>query len=373
MMLTFVLAFAPVAFASSAQDPKDPPKKDPAEEAKKEEEFKKKVNAAIDKASKWMIDQFKGGLIAPGEEAELILLALFHAGVPKDHPFIVANMTKLLSKSTSDVYNGGLRGLLLEKVDRARYQPAIHELAIWLCQAQCKNGQWSYPGKGRLGPVPIGYQVPKKKPGKEPAKPGETQVVDDEGPAPGKALKVPPFEPSKLTCGDNSNAQYAVLGLFAAARSNIEIPKAVLEKTEKWFEKMQHADGGFSYNGSYDGESDGAMATAGVTALVVSKFYQGKDWKNDPSVQRGIDWIAKNLKYDTNPGVKPKMLFQYYWLYGVERVGQITGMKEFGGHDWYREGAEYLLSAQQADGSWLPERAALLSMSNKVKDRKSVV
>ncbi len=30
----------------------------------------------------------------------------------------------------------------------------------------------------------------------------------------------------------------------------------------------------------------------------------------------------------------------------------ITGLKEFGGKDWYQEGAEYLLGKQEADGHW---------------------
>ena len=35
-----------------------------------------------------------------------------------------------------------------------------------------------------------------------------------------------------------------------------------------------------------------------------------------------------------------------YYLYGVERVGRLTGRRFIGGHDWYREGADYLVRQQ---------------------------
>ena len=44
--------------------------------------------------------------------------------------------------------------------------------------------------------------------------------------------------------------------------------------------------------------------------------------------------------------------WHYYYLYGLERAGMKAGVKYFGKHDWYREGAEYLLSAQTKSGGW---------------------
>lgn len=40
------------------------------------------------------------------------------------------------------------------------------------------------------------------------------------------------------------------------------------------------------------------------------------------------------------------------YLYGLERAGDLLGLRFFGKHDWYREGAEFLIGAQQAGGSW---------------------
>ena len=39
-------------------------------------------------------------------------------------------------------------------------------------------------------------------------------------------------------------------------------------------------------------------------------------------------------------------------LYGIERAGRLTGRRFFGDKDWYRVGCEYLVAAQNRDGSW---------------------
>ena len=38
--------------------------------------------------------------------------------------------------------------------------------------------------------------------------------------------------------------------------------------------------------------------------------------------------------------------WKYYYLYGLERAGRLTGQRFFGNHDWYREGAEELVHDQ---------------------------
>src|SRR5260221_5229804 len=44
--------------------------------------------------------------------------------------------------------------------------------------------------------------------------------------------------------------------------------------------------------------------------------------------------------------------FQYEYLWAVERWCGLTGRKKLGAHDWYREGAEYLLEEQGIHGDW---------------------
>jgi len=45
-------------------------------------------------------------------------------------------------------------------------------------------------------------------------------------------------------------------------------------------------------------------------------------------------------------------MWHYYYLYGLERAGVLSLCLRFGKHDWYEEGANFLLRAQRADGSW---------------------
>jgi hypothetical protein len=187
-----------------------------------------------------------------------------------------------------------------------------------------------------------------------------TQTMDpSEGPPPGKEIKLPPpVRGTVKKSGDNSNSQYAILALFAASRANVQVPKSTWQDAEKWFESKQNGDGGWGYaNVDVPGvgivttdASSGSMTTAGLTALIVTKFYLGKDWKTEPSVVKGLEWLGKNFAINLNPG--GPLLWHYYYLYGLERVGTVSGLAEFGGHRWYKEGAEYLIRLQEADGSW---------------------
>jgi hypothetical protein len=63
----------------------------------------------------------------------------------------------------------------------------------------------------------------------------------------------------------------------------------------------------------------------------------------------GLDWLAKNYDVRRNPNHHS---YHFYWLYGVERAGMLSGLKYFGPHDWYREGAAYLVARQAGNGSW---------------------
>jgi hypothetical protein len=52
-----------------------------------------------------------------------------------------------------------------------------------------------------------------------------------------------------------------------------------------------------------------------------------------------------------NAGVKTSV-WHYYYLYSLERAGDMTATPKLGAHDWYAEGAQYLLKSQIDNGSW---------------------
>jgi hypothetical protein len=160
---------------------------------------------------------------------------------------------------------------------------------------------------------------------------------------------------------DQSVSQYGVLGMWACAETGFEVPTGYWESTENAWQHHQNASGGWSYvmggTGS-QGEQTCSMTAAGVATLFITQDYvhsgEGlfpKGNIENPSIDRGMAWLSKNfaLVFSNPSQIKDG---QTYTLYGIERVGVAGGYKYFGGHDWYREGARWLLSHQKGDGSW---------------------
>jgi hypothetical protein len=332
----------------------------------------KAVNAAIEKGVQWLLQRYPQNRIPDPRHTELVLLTLVHGGLAPDHPLLRDSFNKMLGHPLSQTYNVGLRGLLLEKVNRKFYQGSLAEIAQFFIESQCDNGQWGYTGHP-VKPAPTAY-APIITPSRKKAPPGGTQTADD-GPPPGREFKLPtPVRGSNKRSGDHSNSQYAVLGLFAASRSAVMVPKETWRDVEKVFESSQNPDGGWGYNNAEvpgmglvtTDASSGSMTTAALTGLIVSKFYHGKEWKNEPSVKKGIEWLGKAFSVVTNPG--GPALWHYYYLYGLERVGTVSGLAEFSGHRWYREGAEFLLKAQNPDGSWKNTSGIQGALSDPVTD-----
>ncbi len=72
---------------------------------------------------------------------------------------------------------------------------------------------------------------------------------------------------------------------------------------------------------------------------------------NDQGPSRGIDWLTKNFRVDEN--VPMGKQWRFYFLDALAHVGQFSGERTIGTHDWYREGAEALVRDQSKDtGEW---------------------
>ena len=100
----------------------------------------------------------------------------------------------------------------------------------------------------------------------------------------------------------------------------------------------------------------GSMTTSGAAALMICKAslegssqYRRFESKINKGIRDGCAWIAHNFTVTGNP---KRGGYHYYFLYGLERVGVLTLCRKLGKHDWYEEGADYLLGAQSPDGSW---------------------
>ena len=100
----------------------------------------------------------------------------------------------------------------------------------------------------------------------------------------------------------------------------------------------------------------GSMTTSGIAALMICKaaLEETPIWRRyrkqvEQAIRDGVAWLAHNFTVSSNPG---KGGYHYYYLYGMERAGVLTLTRLFGKHDWYKEGAKFLLSQQKPDGSW---------------------
>ncbi len=173
---------------------------------------------------------------------------------------------------------------------------------------------------------------------------------------------------------DNSNTQFAVLGLREAAHAGVIIDRQVLERARRhWINEQTGsvdaaAGAGWNYRGRVGGNVSGSMTVAGIASMTVleellhdDSLDTDRDHKilccldldpseGEQSIEAGIRWIERNFTVRTNPGENNWVL---YYLYGLERAGRFTGTRFFGDHDWYREGADFLVAGQnRADGTW---------------------
>jgi hypothetical protein len=300
---------------------------------------------------------------------ELILLAMVHADVPPTEAKFREMFDRMLQAKFTHTYKVALQAMILEEVDRVRYQDRIAQCAQALIDSQLKHGQWNYECASEASAsVPTGTPVPK---------PTASSTKKAPPPAPGTKVKPPVVRLITLQRtkfgesdrGDNSNSQYAALGLRAAHDAGVAVPQEVLELARKWWETNQQgakaadkdvATGGkpaapargwdYSKAATSNERPFGSMSAGAVSAVVIYDFMLKKDWRLDPVVQSGLSWLDENFTVATNPGKYPQ--YHYYYLYALERVGMLTNAVMIGSHDWYREGANYLLDAQSAQGSW---------------------
>ncbi len=98
------------------------------------------------------------------------------------------------------------------------------------------------------------------------------------------------------------------------------------------------------------------MTTSGIAALIIAKAaleekgkYKSFKKKCDQAIRDGAAWLSQNFTVTCNPN---RDMYHYYFLYGMERAGVLSLCQKWGEHDWYAEGAKYLLGDQNADGSW---------------------
>ena len=179
---------------------------------------------------------------------------------------------------------------------------------------------------------------------------------------------------------DLSNTQFYLDALVAAG-----IPKndPAFEKAKIFISRCQNLkgegndqkwagtinDGSFIYSAANGGQTKtqdkpnddgglpgyGSMTYAGIKSLI----YCGVS-KDDPRIQKALEWIRKNYTLERNPGM-PELrahwgLYYYYHTMakcldtlGLNEIEDTAGKK----HDWRADLTSALAKRQKDDGSWL--------------------
>jgi len=290
---------------------------------------------------------------------ELLLWTFIHAGVPETDPKFQELFRSVTTQPLKRTYKVTLLAMCLEEIDRVKYQDKIAQCAQFLVDTQCVNGQWSYGQPiESLKDVPIGEPVRK-----DAATPGGKTPAGGK-PRPSKKVTIKKTQEGP-EAGDNSNSQYAALGLRACHDAGIVIPDSVIALAVKSWRESQFSEAdrkdkdgkprvasgggklpqGWNYKtAAADERAPYHSMTAGaVGALVIYAHIQKKDWKKDAHVQAGMSWLTERFEIQAWNG---------YYMYALERAGILYGTETFGTRHWYREGANALLGTQKADGSW---------------------
>jgi hypothetical protein len=78
--------------------------------------------------------------------------------------------------------------------------------------------------------------------------------------------------------------------------------------------------------------------------------HQAWEKNSQDSLEAGMAWMEYWFSVTRNP-VRQRTWY-YYWMYGLERVGMLAGVKWIGEHNWYYEGCCPLLALQDGQGGW---------------------
>ncbi len=304
----------------------------------------------------------------------------FDPVIEKGHRYVKKNVKELGS-----TYDIALAIVLLSRLDEHSNKSVIRDLGARLISGQNTAGGWSYTCPAKVTSSILTNP--------------ETRPKPPEG------------------FGDNSCTQLAVLGLWTASRSGIDIDQPMAAVAQR-FKTTQNSDGGWPYTvvPAKQGEtaavnpSGSAMTFAGLFCLTAARANKLRkqieereisgDDKSKPGASGtkkptagGASGASKKLddekkalqatgdktatdnaggaKSDAGNTLMTDPIFAKgleqagrfvqggdtarYFLWSIERLGVMLGLEKFGGVDWFAKNSDVLLKTQKMDGSWPEE------------------
>ena len=245
------------------------------------------------------------------------LYTLIKAGLPTSHQAIQRGIEFLRANPPEWTYGIACCLLAVHAADPVLYLPEIEEWTAALLEAQGTG--FSYPGNARFANF----------------------------------------------AEDLSLTQYGALGLRVAEASGLEVDHEIWENLITYALSTGNDDGSFSYHPG--GDHTGSMTAAGIAVLQIARAALQAQKRINPRevrqiqerIEEGYEWLGEHMRMDRNPDSRSETddkghmtRWALYYLYGLERVGGLTGERTFGGRDWYEEAKEFLVRNQGGEGQW---------------------
>ncbi len=317
------------------------------------------VNEAIDRGREFLWEHLQTRYTARGRLSGrrymiISLYALVNVEAHKIYPEFDELLREYLHRVNPNqlqVYEIGLLAMIIRAYGDPEFHEKLEQISRWLVEAQGEKGTWHYSAD-----VPDHFFPSLAEDG---ADAGEVFAVEGgRAPMDRRDLREPMHRTISFRQGrdgDNSTTQFAVLGLWSIERAGMRLDPDVWERTLIRAAINQSLDmsddlGGFGYRGMAR-NTYGAMTAAGLCtyALAMRHLDADADVRRHPRILNALGWLANQFSVSDHPN---KNGTHYYYLYSLERVGQILGTEFIGEHEWYPLGAKHLVDTQSAAGSW---------------------
>ncbi|MFM8274702.1 MAG: DUF4159 domain-containing protein [Gemmata sp.] len=295
-----------------------------------------KVKDSIDKGVKYLKDTaaknnghwegvvLKSLVDMDGGTTALAVLALLNSGVKVDDPAVVKGLDYLRKLAPTKTYVVALQTMALsEALVLSRDKKDLPKIA--------KNVEWFEKNVLRRGGKLEGWSYP------------------------GNDI------------ADNSNTQYALLGLYAAKVAGVKVDDQLWKDIQDYYTRTQKLDrdnpkaGHWMYHNAGGEGPSFTMSVGGACGLLIANMGLDRSeqqlsdatgvaakcgaYADNSALARGLTYVASKFNFEQGKSY-------FYNYYGLERLGRLSGQRFIGKYDWYREGCEKLLKLQQIDGSF---------------------
>jgi hypothetical protein len=312
--------------------------------------------------------------------------ALLEAEVPSNDPVVqkAAEFIRPRILKSEETYEIALAVLFFDRLGKSKDEQLIRNLALRLVAGQHYTGGWNYrcPSLRETDESNLVKLL------------GElTKILKSTGTLNAeslRALQVPRqlkhltvfqdphrlkwVEPHSTEFGrhtqlfvgttDNSNTQFAMLGLWVAQRHGIPMEPTFCRMVER-FEKTQRKDGWWPYDLRFDRRNpfpSKSMICVGLMGLAIGHGLTPALSKTKPVeieddiLIHGLAALYKEIGFPSGqmnkPVPIPKMRYLLYFLWSVERTAMLYNLQTIADKEWYRWGAEIIISSQMEGGEW---------------------